>query len=156
MALHFNYTKCTAPEGLTHDHLTTSPDSADKWHPVGESLVWLSLLCDFGKIEDVEDVWKRISLWQALNGAYMRMPDLATGERRDVYITRKDVETYKGLTTNVTTVPFKTWAARVVKNWVENNHHNDVGEHQSSAFEIAEQFRKPESLIKKEEETHGA
>jgi hypothetical protein len=155
MALHFNYTNCKAPEGLTHDHLTTAPDDAEKWHPVGEALVWLSLFCDFNEIKDVDDVWKRIALWQTLNGAYMRMPDLATGERRDVYITREDVETYKGLKTNVSTVPFKTWAARAVKNWIERKGYDEVGKGQSSAFTISEQFRTPESLIK-QEETDGA
>lgn len=99
MALHFDYSNCGKTEA-ERDALTTHPMDKDRWHPVGDSLVWLSMSCGFDEItaENLDEVWRRIDVQQRLFGpVYSAAVD---GRRRPLPLTRDDVARYVGLRTN--------------------------------------------------------
>lgn len=79
---------------------TTAPHlgygGKEQWHPVTNVLVWSSIPCGFYCIttKNVDEVWHRLSMWQAVQGALLHGPD------GDIYLTREDVVMHIGLSTN--------------------------------------------------------
>jgi len=115
MSLNFSFEKVTPPADMTLDQLTSHPTRKDEWHPVADSLVWLSLICGFNKItqDNLADVTRRIVFYQKLYGAYLQK------NGRPVYINDKDVAMFVGLSTNVTPETETKWYARTTKHWRE-------------------------------------
>ncbi len=117
MSLNFNY------EGMQKHmskaewkHLTTHPEDLDKkdqrWHPVGEALVWLSMLIGFSSIteKNYQMIAKRISAYERALGTYLK----GTEDIKDkpTNITAADVKLYIGLGTNASTktdAQFEKW-----------------------------------------------
>lgn len=84
-----------------HANVTTAPHpnswtGKEQWHPVTNSLVWATIPCGTPSItaENVDMVWKRISRWQEVIGAF------CNGPKGDVYVRREDVVMHIGLRTN--------------------------------------------------------
>lgn len=100
MSLNFDYSKvATLPNGDDPKH---EPGNTERWHPVGEALVWASLSVGLGVLDDKTiDKWEqRLNILQAMDGPYCRWT-LPNGEKVKGYITRADLEAFKGLRTNV-------------------------------------------------------
>lgn len=101
--------------------LTTSPDTQDKpegeqkWHPITDALIWLSLAVDLGHIDEknVDEWCFRIGLLHTLSGP--RSGDV-TFNARSFRINRNDIVNHVGLTTNVATRSRAAWLARLFKN----------------------------------------
>lgn len=147
MALHFDFR-----DVANSPHVTTSPDTRgkdpEKWHPVADALVWLSLLCGFNHITEAnyKKIAKRIAEYQQVSGAY-----LSHNLMTKIYITEADVKTYIGLKTNASPMSDAKWRAKVYE-WIardaqtvqsgERNQHNKPdwmsGDDAASAFAISE------------------
>jgi hypothetical protein len=85
-----------------HERVTSAPWDSNKWHPVTDSLVWLSLNCGFSSIteKNVEEAAARIWLAQSLLGAFQ------TVGGRSVLLTLDDVRMHRGFRSNVSDL---TW-----------------------------------------------
>lgn len=97
MALHFDYRNVRDSESVT-----TDPHNKERWHPVFDALIWLSMICGYSRIDDKnkESVALRITTYQRVTGPMLyRTVD---GKKESVYITKEDVFRYVGLRTNAT------------------------------------------------------
>lgn len=94
MAIHFSYEKCKDTELVS-----TSPWDKDKWHPIGEQLVWASIICGFNHITEANalEVWMRVNLYQHTVGGLLFEDD------KPLWLTYSDIVRYIGLTTNADT-----------------------------------------------------
>lgn len=102
MSLDFDYSNC-GKDQTEREALMTHPMDKDRWHPVGDSLVWLSMSCGFNRItaDNLDKVWRRIDASQRLYGpVYAAAVD---GKRHPLPLTRDDVARYVGLRTNAST-----------------------------------------------------
>lgn len=106
MALHFNFSKVADYETVTID-----PTDADKWHPVADALVWLSMICGYDRItlKNVRMVIARIMSYQAVTGAYLSHKGVP------VYITAEDIRRFVGMTTNASTMTDAQWQRHLGK-----------------------------------------
>lgn len=91
--------------------VTAHPFDEERWHPVADSLVWLSMSCGYNAItnRNADTVWRRIKELQLVRG-----PSLTIGGR-PCYITSQDVVRFVGLSTNATPMTDKQWDARLVR-----------------------------------------
>lgn len=102
MAIHFSYEKCKDV-----DAASTSPWDKDKWHPIGEQLVWASIICGFNNITEANalEVWMRVNLYQHIVGGLLFDDD------KPLWLTYSDIVRYIGLTTNADTkTPSEFWS----------------------------------------------
>lgn len=130
MSLDFNLTAMRDRVGETEwERLTTRPGSREagsaKWHPVTDSLVWLSLSIDLSEIKESnidEWVW-RVAVAQRTN-------DLGTLQSIDetFYISREDIENHIGLSTNVSRRSRKDFINKVIQHFKNRNHHMSIAE----------------------------
>ena len=106
-----------------YQNRTTAPHlgygGKEQWHPVTNVLVWSSIPCGYWEItaKNVDEVWHRVSLWQAVQGA------LLSSVNGDIYITREDVEMHIGLSTNAirkTRAEFNKTLARALEQKVKD------------------------------------
>jgi hypothetical protein len=131
MSLDFDYSKCKDWRAAS-----TDPIDPERWHPVGNALVWASIPCGFNTIreDNVDRIWTRIAVMQALGGAFLGTSD------GPLYLTRDDVVRYIGLSTNAsakTDAEFYMMVAGTVRDG--NFGHNQ----KQSAFDfIAERAKK--------------
>ena len=104
MALHFNF-----QDVLNHEEVTTDPNDSENWHPVADALVWLSMICGYGRIDskNVETVTKRIMAYQAVTGGYLSF------KKKPVYITPADINRFIGMRTNASTMTDAQWLKRL-------------------------------------------
>lgn len=140
MSLNFDYSKvATLPNGDDPKH---QPLDEKRWHSVGDALVWQSLAVGLGVIDDKNiDKWvQRISLLQSIDGPLLRW-----GDGTKAYITRRDIEAFKGLRTNVSAKSDAEFAKSLLQCW--NEVKNDDGR---AAFEIvhaqAEKYAKTKEV----------
>jgi hypothetical protein len=115
MALHFNYEKITDKTLIDH------PSDPDRYNPVFDSLIWLTMSCGFNKIteDNVEKVYQRVKAYQLVFGPCLRKPREGS-VISTVYITHADVKAYIGLTTNASTLTDSAFAKRVME-WVKDS-----------------------------------
>ena len=102
MALHFDFGKVA-----DYQRLTTDPLDENRWHPVADALVWLSLSCGYNHIteKNYKDIAKRIALYQMAGGAYFSYYE-GEGDSKNrvsIYITEEDVRRFIGMHTNAST-----------------------------------------------------
>lgn len=92
-----------------HEAVTTNPSDPERWHPVADALVWLSLICGYSSIteKNCDKVASRIMAYQQGVGAYLRFGVNGT---KGVYITKADVQRFVGMTTNATAMTDAQWA----------------------------------------------
>ncbi len=107
MSLNFDFSRVQ-----NQSTVCTDPSNPEKWHPVAEGLVWLSLTCGFSSIErnNVEKVTARVLAYQLVTGPYLR-----NGRGDTFYITAADVERFVGMRTNATQMSDSQWAKRLVQ-----------------------------------------
>lgn len=118
MSLNFDLSAVKTRLGDRWEEVTTSPDTRhlpedqQKWHPVTDTLIWMALAVDLGKItEDNIDEWCfRVGLINRITGR----PNLSGG-LGDYTLTRKDIENHIGMSTNVTTRSRSAWLTRIFK-----------------------------------------
>lgn len=118
MSLNFDLSAVKTRLGDRWDEVTTSPETRDlpegqqKWHPVTDTLIWMSMAVDLGKITEANvDEWCfRIGLINRITGK----PNLR-GSLGVYTLTRKDIENHIGMTTNVTTKTRSSWLTRIFK-----------------------------------------
>ena len=106
MGLNFSFTKVANYEAVTSD-----PTDAERWHPVADALVWLSLICGYQEItaRTVDKVIARILTYQAVTGAYLSF------KGAPVYITAEDVRRFIGLQTNASAMTDAQWAKHIAR-----------------------------------------
>ena len=117
MSLNFDLTAVAERLGDRYDLITTSPetrgkpDDEQKWHPVTDRLIWLTMAVDLGVITEANlDEWCfRVALIEKLDG-----PTFTFMDGRKVSMTRKDIENHIGLRTNVSDKKRAAWVARIV------------------------------------------
>jgi len=87
------------------ERITTHPDDwgkeeGQRWHPVADALVWLSMLLGFNRIteENYEKIAKRIAAYEDAFGPYLKGSEVF-GDK-PTRITAADVKLYIGLRTN--------------------------------------------------------
>jgi len=92
-----------------YTEVTTDPNDSERWHPVADALVWLSMICGYGSItsKNVETVTKRIMAYQAVTAAYRSF------HKEPVYITHEDIRRFIGMTTNASTMTDAQWLKRL-------------------------------------------
>lgn len=126
MSLDFNYSACkTLPNG---DDPTHHPFDKTKWHAVGDALVWATLSVGIGEINDrtIDTFARRVAILQKLDGPMLRAT--IKGKVVDAYITRADIEAFKGLKTNAKYPPYETdaaWAKRTLAHVSEPRNADD-------------------------------
>ena len=104
------------------EQITTHPDDWGKeegkrWHPVGDALVWLSMLIGYTRITEsnYKKIAKRIYAYETAFGTYLK-----GGERWDktpTRITAADVQLYIGLSTNASEMSdakYERWLGSVL------------------------------------------
>jgi len=119
MPLTFNYENVA-----NKDVVCTDPNDPDKFHPVLDAIVMLSMVCGYNDINERTYRWihKRIAQYEAIVGAYLGY----TGEdnkRKSIYITLEDVQRYIGLTLNTTRTQDSQWRldlARIARRQTES------------------------------------
>lgn len=106
MALHFNF-----KDVLNYEEVTTDPNDSERWHPVADALIWLSMICGYSSItsKNVDAVTARIMAYQAVTGSYLRYK----GE--SVYIMPEDVYRFIGMRTNATPKTDAQWLKHLGK-----------------------------------------
>lgn len=106
MALHFNFSNVADYQTVTAD-----PSDPEKWHPVADALVWLSMICGYNSItlKNVDKVITRIMAYQAVAGAYLRH------KGAPIYLTAEDVRRFVGMTTNASTMTDAQWQRHLGK-----------------------------------------
>jgi hypothetical protein len=109
MSLNFNYANVA-----DKDVVCTDPNNAEKYHPVFDALIWLSMICGYNKIteDNCAKVYTRIAQYQAVVGAYLGYAG-EDGKRVPLYITLEDVRRYIGMQTNVTAETDSQWNKRL-------------------------------------------
>ena len=113
MSLDFSY-KGIDPVLVEH------PGDSEEYHPVLQALVWMSVSCGYSRItkDNVPKVYERVRACQLMHGAFVHKKR-ETNSISAVYITRRDVEAYVGLTTNATALTDPQFAKRMLE-WVKN------------------------------------
>ena len=108
MSLNFSFKKVNDFEAVT-----TDPADPNRWHPVADALVWLSLICGYREItlKNVDKVIARIMAYQSVTGAYLS----ANGGAVKVYITPEDVRRFIGLSTNASVMTDVQWAKHIAR-----------------------------------------
>ena len=127
MSLNFNLVPIRERIGDdAFERLTTHPADVGKksqrWHPVTDALIWLSLLCGFNKIteENAFTVATRIIAYENATGPYL------SGGKEPLRINLLDVRAHIGMTTNASTytdAKFKTWLIGVVMREAQGSRH---------------------------------
>lgn len=81
------------------ERITTDPSDPDRWSPVTDALVLLSVPCGYNMITErnLASVQKRVALLQSAKGPMIRMKGNVS-----IYITDADVAEHVGLITNAT------------------------------------------------------
>lgn len=115
MSLNFNYANVA-----DKDVVCTDPSDENKYHPVFDALIWLSMVCGYNKIaeDNCAKVYTRIAQYQAVVGAYLGYAG-EDGERVPLYITLEDVRRYIGMHTNVTSMTDAQWNKRLAATALE-------------------------------------
>lgn len=82
-----------------------------------ETLIWYTMAVDMGEItkENYDEFFKRVSIWETINGAGKRKFDSETNEYEDIFMTLEDVERRIGLSTNVITRDREEWGERIAE-----------------------------------------
>lgn len=113
MSLDFSY-KGIDPVLVEH------PGDSEEYHPVPQALVWMSVSCGFNKIttDNAAKIYERIKACQAMHGAFIRKKR-ETNWTTAVYITRRDVDAFIGLTSNASTLTDVAFAKRVLE-WMKD------------------------------------
>lgn len=114
MSLNFNYKKVAEWEAAS-----THPCSPHEWHPIGNALVWMSMVCGYGEIteKNATKVAQRLMEYQAIEGPLLEytVPDAAGGRTsRRLYIAEPEVQRYVGLTTNASTMTDREWNKKLL------------------------------------------
>lgn len=140
MSLNFDYAAVpTLPNG---DDPKEHPYNRKHWHAVGDALVWASISVGIDVISDKTiDLWeKRLNILQRIDGPLTRFN--IDGEVVDAYVTRADLEAFKGLKTNARFAPYETdaqWLKRIMANeWRTRPYARDARPAYEIAHEAAE------------------
>lgn len=98
------------------DVVCTDPNDPDKYHPVFNAIVWLSLICGYSQITDknYRKVYERIATYEAVSGTFLQRSN-DDGKPVPVRITEDDVALYIGLTTNASPLTDAQWVKKVAK-----------------------------------------
>jgi len=109
MSLNFSFANVHDREAVM-----TSPADPERWHPVADALVWLSMICGYNTITEKnwESVADRIMAYQQGVGAYLQFG--ANGAKK-VFITRADVQRFIGMYTNANTMTGPQWEKHLAK-----------------------------------------
>lgn len=114
MSLNFDYKKVANWEAAS-----THPCFPDEWHPIGNALVWMSMVCGYGEItqRNAVKIAQRLMEYQAVKGPLLEYttPD-ENGERasRKLYIDLPEVQRYIGLCTNASTMTDREWNKKLL------------------------------------------
>jgi addiction module HigA family antidote len=92
-----------------HAEVTTDPVDKNKWHPVTDKLIWMTMTVDVGELTEktVDEFYWRMRLLQLFDG-----PNFQFVDGTDVYLTMEDLRDHIGLRTNVITIDRKKWLAK--------------------------------------------
>jgi hypothetical protein len=113
------------------EKLTTNPEDLGKkeqrWHPVTDSLIWLSMLCGFNEIteKNADMIAKRIAAYQNAFGPYLKGNKEILGDE-PLFINILDVRAHIGLRTNAsskTDAKFKSWLGDTLMREANNSRH---------------------------------
>ena len=118
MSLNFDLSAVKTRLGDRWDEITTSPetrhlpDGPQKWHPVTDTLIGMTMAVDLGKIaeENVDEWCFRVGLINRITGRAN-----LSGSLGEYTLTRKDIENHIGMHTNVTTRTRSAWLTRIFK-----------------------------------------
>ena len=127
MALNFNYA-----DVVDKDVVCTDPTDPDKYHPVFNAIVWLSLICGYSSITaaNAEKVHARIAQYELVSGGMLAVLD--DGRRRPLFITLDDVKRYIGLRTNAPTYREAQWAKMLAQMAYEKGVRQAAAQEQSA------------------------
>ena len=100
MSLNFSYTKCIENGTLTREEMVTE---AEDWTPLCFSMPWLLSGIHMHTVteDNVKEVWRRINIYQELNGGFCWVSDGRAGHGYDYLVTEEEVHKVIGMTTNV-------------------------------------------------------
>jgi hypothetical protein len=103
------------------DALVNHPGDPERYHPVLNALVWLSMSCGYNKItkDNAGQIYLRLKAFQAMHGAALNMKR-ETNSISALYITPADVIAYIGLTTNASTLTDAAFGKRVL-GWMQEH-----------------------------------
>lgn len=102
-----------------HEVLTTlHTESGDKWHPLTETLVWLTMFTSIGSeidAENIEEFIGRVRLYERLFGPMMTAYDVDTDYWSPKPLTEEQIRSHLGLRTNVSYETRETWLSRLTE-----------------------------------------
>lgn len=109
MSLDFSYANV-----VNKDEVMTNPAYPKDWHPIGNALVWMSLVCGYRDITEANAVKiaQRVMEYQSIKGPLLEyMAPGADGktEKRSLYIDLPEVKRYIGLKTNGSVMTDREW-----------------------------------------------
>lgn len=111
MPLSFNYENV-----VNKDVVCTDPSDPDKYHPVFNALIWLSMICGYNQIteKNYTKVHERIAMYEQVSGAFLHRSN-DDGKPVPVRITEVDVALYVGMTTNASLLTDAEWVKKIAK-----------------------------------------
>lgn len=118
MSLNYDLTAVKTRLGDRYEEITTSPETRhlpedqQKWHPVTDTLIWMSMAVDLRNITEANvDEWCfRVGLINRITGSANLVGQLGA-----YFLTRKDIENHIGMFTNVTTHSRVEWLKRIFR-----------------------------------------
>lgn len=153
MALHFDYKNVRDWKVAS-----THPNYPDKWHPVGETLVWMSLVCGYNKITEAnaEKIAQRLMEYQTINGPLLEYgtTEGPTGQRK-LYIDLPEVKRHIGLTTNASSMTDAEWRKHLYEHVIKREV-NDTRYYQRDKPSTLETFEQDCKMIREQREGEAA
>lgn len=114
MSLNFSYKNVAEWEAAS-----THPCAPKEWHPIGEALVWMSMVCGYNEIteKNAVKVAQRLMEYQTIEGpllSYTTPGEDGAEVSRKLYIDVPEVKRYIGLTTNAGTMTDREWNKKLL------------------------------------------
>ena len=114
MSLDFSYKN-------VHDYeaVSTHPMYPDDWHPIGNALVWMSMVCGYNQITEANAVKiaQRLMEYQAVIGPLVEYSISETEgprSKRSLYIDIAEVRRFIGLRTNASSMTDREWNKKLL------------------------------------------
>lgn len=140
MALHFDYKNVK-----NWEQMSTHPNYPNEWHPIGNALVWSSMVCGYNKITEAnaEKIAQRLMEYQLVSGPLIEYQAFTgPGGERKLYIDLPEVRRYIGLVTNASSMTDAQWNKHLlwlIKQKVGDRRYSNERSKAMSALETFEQ-----------------
>jgi len=114
MSLNFDYKQVADWEAAS-----THPLYPDDWHPIGNALVWSSMVCGYSTIteKNAKRIAQRLMEYQMVSGPlveYTVSDEPGSRSTRSLYIDEPEVRRYIGLRTNASTMTDREWNKKLL------------------------------------------